>query len=422
MPVVTAVVFASVTCIWMYVVENQQSNLREDAWLFYFLDKFVKPGEIQLQDTAFFINVSYDLQLIPANPQKPSDGYVAITDRQKLLRFLQKIERDSINYKFILLDVRFEKGYETECDDSLYAQIHRMPRLLIASHQKNDSGEMYEIADSILLDKCGMSDYNQYSIVTNFSRYTFLQAGKPSLALKMYDELNHQETSVKQWRDWPVYFAGGYPCINSPMLYLSGTVLDFEGYMMRQAALEKERMQNGLETGMEAEAAKLDPEQGNCYFYMNLGGDFVNNEVRKDKKWNGDLENKVVIVANFEDDVHDTYMGKVSGAYITWMAYQFLCNGNHVVSWGFLLLNFFCYAFMFWLTLMINILARNSKYADNKKVQLGLSWLRWLGSMGMLYVLTIVLYHFMHFRFNMVIPLLILSFLNFIIQYAKSKS
>ena len=422
MPVVTAAVFALVTCVWMYIVENQQSNLKEDAWLFYFLDRFNKAKEIELQDTAFFINVSYDLQLVPENPKRPADGYVAITDRQKLLRFLQKIERDSINYKYILMDIRFEKGYETEYDDSLYAQIHRMPRLVIASHQKDDHGEMYEIADSILLDKCGMSDYNQYSIVTNFSRYTFLQAGKPSIALKMYDELNHQETSVKQWRNRPVYFADGYLCINSPMMFLSGTVLSFEDYMMMQAAIEAERLQNGLETGMEAETAKLDSKHGDYYFYLNLGGDFVNNEVRKDKKWNGDLENKVIVIANFEDDLHDTYVGKVSGAYITWMAYQFLRNGNHLLSWGFLLMHFFCYMVMYWLILMINILARNSRYADNEKAQRRLSWLRWISSFGLLYLLTIALYHFMHFRFNMEVPLLILSFLNLIIQYAKSKS
>lgn len=418
MPVVTAFVFALLTCWLMYAAENQQSNLKEDAWFFHFLERFNKAKEIELRDTAFFVNVSHDIQLVYENPNRPSEGYAAITDRRKLLRFLQKIERDSVDYKYIMMDIRFEKGYETEYDDSLYAQIHRMPRLVIASHQKNDSGEKYEIADSILLDKCGMSDYNQYSIVTNFSRYTFLQEGKPSIALKMYDELNHQETSVKRWKDRSVYYSGNHLCINSPMMYLSGTVLDFESYMMLQATLEEERMQNGLETGMEAETAKLDSKQGNYYFYLNLGDDFVENEYRMGARWNGDLDNKVIIIANFEDDVHDTYVGKVSGAYITWMAYQYLCNGTHILSWGFILLHIFCFTFVFWIILFINEIS-NSKFADNEKALRRLSLIRWICTYLLLYVIMAVLYYFMKFRFNMAMPVLMMTVLNFMLQIAN---
>ena len=418
-PVVTAVILSILTCCGMYLFENQQSYMKENATLFNYLERFNKAKEIELQDTAFFVNVSQDIQLVYENPERPSEGYAAITDRRKLFRFLQKIERDSIDYKYILMDIRFEKGYETEYDDSLYVQIQRMPRLVIASHKWGDSGEEYEIADSILLEKCGMSDYNQYSIMTNFSRYTFLQDRKPSIALKMYDELNHQETSVKQWRNWPVYFTKGHLCINSPLMYLSGTVLNFEKYMMLQASLEEERLQNGLETGMEAETAKLDSKQGNYYFYLNLGGDFVENEYRMKVKWNGDLEDKVIVIANFEDDVHDTYMGKVSGAYITWMAYQYLCNGNHVLSWGFVLLNFFCYVFVFWFLLLINQLTQDSKYADSERSQRVLSVLRWLGSYFLLYVMTAGLYYFMQFRFNMMVPLLAITVLGFMIQMAN---
>ena len=417
--VVTALVFALLTGVRMYIAENQQSNLREDALLFNVLERFNKAKEFELQDTAFFINVSRDLQLVYEDTNRPSEGYATITDRRKLFQFLQKVERDSIDYKYIMMDIRFEKKYETEYDDSLYAIIQRMPRIVIATHQKNDSGGDYEIADNRLLEKCGMSDYNQYGIVTNFSRYTFLQAGKPSMALKMYDDLNHQETSVKQWDNRPVYYTDGHLCINSPMMYLTGTVLNFEDYTMLQFAREQAQMQNGLETGMEAESAKLDDEQGSYYFYMNLGGDFVDNEFKRDLKWDGDLKDKIIIIANFEDDVHDTYVGKVAGAYITWMAYQYLCNGNHVLDWGFVLLNFLCYAFVFWFLLFMNGVMQKSKYAGNEKAQRWLSWLRWLGSFGLLLGLTFALYRFMQFRFNMAVPLLSITILNFVIQIAN---
>lgn len=411
-----SILTALLTCGVSYCLENQQSNLNEAAWVFHFLDRLFDEKPVEQTDTVCFINVSCDRQLVPISPQKLYQGYNIITDRQKLLRFLQRIERDSIEYKYILMDVRFEKGFETEYDDSLFAQICRTPRLVIAGHQSNDSGGEYEIADSSLLEKCGMSDYNQYSIVTNFSRYTFLQAGKPSIALKMYDELRHQETSVKQWRNWPVYYTDGHLCINSPMMYLSGTVLNFEDYMMLQISQEEERMQNGLETGMEAESAKLEPEQNNYYFYHNLGGDFVN---PFNNNWKSDLNNRIIIIANFEDDLHDTYVGKVSGAYITWMAYQYLCDGRHVLSWDFLLLNFLCYMLIFLFLFYLNNVATKPEYVNNAGDQLLFSILRWIGSLGLLYLLTLILYHFMKIRFNMTIPVLAITVLNFIIQSAN---
>ena len=403
------------TCAVGYCLENQQSNLKEATWVFHFLDRLFKEKPVSQTDTAFFINVSFDRQLVPVDPKKPWQGSYVITDRQKLLRFLHRIERDSVEYKYILMDIRFEKGYETEYDDSLYAQIHRMPRIVIASHHKSDSGEEYEIADTILSDKCGMSDYTQYSIVTNFSRYTFLQDGKPSIALKMYDELRHKTTSVKQWRNWPVYYTDGHLCINSPMLYMSGKVLDFESYMLLQEDAEMERLHDGLETGMEAEAAKLDSEQNNYYFYHNLGADFLN---PYNNDWRSDLKNRVVVIANFEDDIHDTYVGKVSGAYITWMAYQYLCDGRHVLGWKFPLLSFLCYTSIFLLLFYVNKVSQKKDYVNKPVCQSWFSALRWLGSIGLLYLLTLLLYNFMKIRFNMTVPVLAIAVINFIIQSA----
>ena len=420
-PLLCSIIIAIVTCGLSYMVENQQSNLKEMAGLFHVLESYGGKS-LNQQDTAFFINVSYDLQLVNQNPQRPSDGYVAITDRRKLFQFLQKVERDSIDYKYIFLDIRFEKGYETEYDDSLYAQIQRMPRLVIANHQRDDSGGEFEIADSNLLGKCGMSDYNQYGIVTNFSRYTFLQAGKPSIALKMYDDLHHQNTSVKQWRKWPVYYTDHHLCINSPMMYLSGTVCSFEDYCMHQIDLEEERMRNGQESGVEAETARMEVEQNNYYFYLNLGGDFVDNKVRRNERWNGDLDNKVIVIANFEDDVHDTYVGKVSGAYITWMAYQHLCADRHVLSWWFLLLNVLCYAAISYFLICLNRLAQKSRYVDSDKAQRFISVLRWVGSVGLLYLLTLILYLFMQVRFNLTVPFLMISLVNLVLQIINKRS
>ena len=139
-------------------------------------------------------------------------------------------------------------------------------------------------------------------------------------------------------------------------------------------------------------------------------------------KWNGDLDNKVIVIANFEDDVHDTYVGKVSGAYITWMAYQHLCADRHVLSWWFLLLNVLCYAAICYFLICLNRVANIKRYVDSEKAQRFISFLRWVGSVGLLYLLTLILYWGMQVRFNLTVPFLMITFVNFVLKIVNKHS
>jgi hypothetical protein len=346
-----------------------------------------------------FINVSHDRQLVYVNPDDHDAGNTDITDRRKLLQFFRKLEEDHVKYQFILMDIRFEKGFETEYDDSLFHLIARMPNIVIAHHYYGEGED--QLADPILRPKVGMSDYKIIGNVSNFSRYTFLQKKKPSIALKMFDEHQGQPTSIKQCGNLPVYFSKRHLCANSPLLYITGTIYS----IMDLPAPEED---NDM-TLFDYAAAYP--------YYEDLGADFL---LLDGRDWNADMDGRFIVLADFENDIHDTYAGKVPGPYINWMAYKYLLGGHHILSWTYILISLIGYTLIIYFLFYLNTVANKPQYEDNKVAQSLLSAVRWIGSLGLLYLVTFLFYRCFQMRFNITIPILFITIvINFIIQISN---
>ena len=85
----------------------------EKSLLYYLLEWPFNSDSTTDNEEACFINISHDRQLVSIDPRDSTAGNIDITDRAKLLAFLQMLERDNVPYKYILLDIRFEKGLTT---------------------------------------------------------------------------------------------------------------------------------------------------------------------------------------------------------------------------------------------------------------------------------------------------------------------
>lgn len=398
-----ALVLSLSLCILCYVIDNQPYNKLEVSDLFYFLERPFQLKPHTCDTNVCFVNVSHDRQLVFINPDDHDAGNTDITDRKKLLQFLRKIEEDHVKYKFIMIDISFDKELQTEYDDSLFHQIAKMPNIVIAHHHYEEKDD--QIADTVLRPKVGMSDYRIIGNVNNFSRYTFLQKKKSSIALKMYDDYIGQPTSIKQLGNLPVYFSDHHFCANSPMLYISGNIYS----IMDLPAPEEEN-----------DMTLFDYAAAYSY-YEDLGADFL---LLDGRDWNADMNGKYIVIGDFENDIHDTYAGKVPGAYITWMAYKYLVGKHHVLSWVYILLSIIGYTLVIYFLFYINAVANKPEYKENKVAQRLLSAVRWIGSFGLLYLVTFLFYRFFQMRFNITIPILFISIvINFIIQvsnkYAK---
>ena len=85
-------------------------------------EQILKSDDTPVPEDVLLINVNYDKTLVPVHDEFGVPmGRTDITDREKLLQFLQAAEKNG-NYKYILLDIFFEKGYSTPFDSLLFRQ------------------------------------------------------------------------------------------------------------------------------------------------------------------------------------------------------------------------------------------------------------------------------------------------------------
>jgi len=273
-------------------------------------------------DDVLYVNVAYDKKLINYNHPYYGfpEGQIDITNREKLLQFVQ-VARKSNNYKYIFLDVRFEKGYEDfdslrgkTVDKILYQEIIKTPRVVISHHSD------IEIADSTLLSKTALNDYYGMINKTGMARYQYLSKDGKSVALKMYNDINGKDIN----KHGLLYTSNGSLCYNCPFLHITH---EFPN--------------------------KYD-EDGNFQYY-NLGVDLL--DVYSDDEIANMIKDKIVIIGDFVEDLHDTYKGQQPGSFITYNAYTFLAEGKHLVKWSFVTFSFIFFIFIsFYLFSNINII------------------------------------------------------------------
>lgn len=263
-----------------------------------------------------FINVSYDKELIPVLGEGPGEviGSSVITDRRKLYKFLYLLNK-SQEYKYLLLDIIFDKDDITEHDDSLFSLLGRMNKLVFVDH------DSIQIEHPELKKKAGLAEYYSTITATNFARYEYINNDKRYLPLKVFEDLNpDKKVSRYGWGRFSLYFTQGYLCQNS--CFLSFDSSHFDEY-----------------TAIENRFGKNIKKKN----YYNLGSEFIN--LIDDSIYTEEVmiesiarltNGKYVIIGNMKEDMHDTYMGPKPGCLILYRALQTLEEGKNIVTAGHL--------------------------------------------------------------------------------------
>ena len=96
-----------------YILNNQVLFTGEDlnkyAWMELIEERLGLSKGIEKSNEAVFVNVAYDKQLIERHDNYGMTiGNADITDRAKLFSFLKLLQMTD-TYKYIFMDVRFEK-------------------------------------------------------------------------------------------------------------------------------------------------------------------------------------------------------------------------------------------------------------------------------------------------------------------------
>lgn len=356
-------------------------DIDEFAWAEYVRRLVGETGD----DDVLYINVTYDKSLIEYNDAiwGMPKGNIEITDRRKLIKLLETLSQ-SPNYRYVFLDVRFEKGFADNSiycdsmtvDEKLAEVIGQMPRFVFATHQD------IELLDSSLLHKCAINDYRATITATNFVRYKYLHGSRVSVPLRMYKDLYNR--SIKKVGAF--YFDNGKLCQNSPFFPIKTPFPD-----------------------------EYD-EFGNKS-YLELGVDIVNDSnVSVPMLTKG----KIVVIGDFVEDCHDTYVGPQPGSYITYCAFKALEEGKHLVSWFSVFIMGVVYAllttFTFSKVSLIKHFPLLNKY-DSRICRFALSL---LGITFVLHSAVVLLYLLDGQTFPMAIATMYLSLLKLIYIYKES--
>lgn len=338
---------------------------------------FQSPKE-DIPEDLLLVNVAYDRELADVTDEFGlPKGNIDITDRKKLYDFLTKLQK--ADYKYIILDVSFSEEYRTENDSTLYSVISQVENIVISK------SENFRLADPILADKARYSDYSTHISESNFVKYEYIRNGEPTLPYQMYLDL---------YGDAVHSFLGFY---------------SFNGRLANKSIVLRHPIK--LWNKLNADSASGDFAQQQ---YYNLGSDILDTGIDVISL----AENKIVVIGDFsENDMHDTYLGKISGPIININAFYGLVNDDLSIPYSeivFLLLLYFTIS----LWTIKGVSLRDSiPYLRRIKSKTFDFIISFIGLSTILTIIAIFLYIAFGLDINILIPSLYFSILGIIIKY-----
>lgn len=222
-------------------------------------------------------------------------GSRVITDRKILLDFLKLLEKSN-TYKYIIVDVTFNKRDHTPYDEELFSQIKRMRDVAVGIDINN------EFPDSTLIDenKAAHISYDVTNIKSYFTRWKYLTNEQYSIPLLVYEKTNKNKHEKRY----------GYGCLS--VYTMGGKLCQNTNYLTFDKNYTKD-------------ISKM----------INIGN-WLKNPYKPKEEYVDDLKqytkNKVVIIGDFINDLCGTYIGEVPGSIVISRALTTLEEGKNIVN------------------------------------------------------------------------------------------
>lgn len=295
---------------WMY--QNYDYTLSiEDAFfkkIFLVKDKIYSPPARQ-RPHIVFINTGKDLALVEDTVEY---GNIAVSDRRKIydfLRFVNSLEKKPV---YTVLDIQFYYPYTVEpaVDSMMQSELSKNTRVLIPI-LKNEAGQYFK---PLYNAEYGYSDYTTYGATVNKFR-TMNRQQVRSIPIILHERINgaHYEDNIL------------FPRCNDS-LCLSAI---WPSYFLKDDDLVKSSAADdvqSIQTARKRAKANAIPTE-----YYNLGELLFDIEANPEHYTSAFL-GKIVIVGNFDEDVHVTPVGKVTGPVILTDIYLSLLNRQHIIN------------------------------------------------------------------------------------------
>lgn len=250
-------------------------------------------AEDRIPEDYVFINTAYDRELVPVFDEYGlPEGEIDITDRRKLAEFISQLDN---KHKYVMIDVLLSDRFKSESDSLLIAEILNTENIGIAR------SSTAQLPDERLIPKSGYTDYATDIYETNFVKYEFLKDGSETLPYKVFLSEKPEEKLTSY----------------GPFLFNNGR-LAWKSLTLRFPI----KLWNDTKAWDEANMQEK--------VILNLGADILDMGVDIPEL----VKDKIVVIGDFrEDDIHDTYMGKIAGPVININALEALRNNELEIPW-----------------------------------------------------------------------------------------
>jgi hypothetical protein len=315
------------------------------------------------KEDYLFIDLSYEKALIPT---EDGLGTEVITDRSKLAQFFGVLKRNQKEVEFTVCDV-FLQG-QSEHDSLLQENITGIKNIVFPNHHAED-GKLEHLDLEV---PQAIADYQTAS--GGFLKFRLFQ-DKELSTIPVY--LYEYTTGRKMDDKGIVFREGNKPSLNS-------VIID---YQIRSHEL----FEQGEYPVVNLSELLLLPEE------------VIVNEF---------LKNRIILMGDFKNDVHETVFGSMPGTLILLNAYLTLLNGYHLINWGWL----------FFILGGYTIFSRLMLFPEDDNVKIkNINWLGpLLGSITYLSILSILSYLLFNIHIQVLVLTLYMTLLRFIVKARQS--
>lgn len=291
-----AVWLVGLTILFQYIPFTRSDELDFLKWAAILRHNILLSDQKPLSDSVVFIDVSYDLDLIPSD--KYTGAKQVVSNRSQLASLLSIINKHPDEYKYVLCDILLSDS--TSTDDSLKIQLS-MTRRIITSAYIDEENKV--IVQPVFDIPSGIVNYNALDQSVFYKLPIMYQDSLKSLPVKLFEAVSNTRYRHK----WGITTVDGWWSFN----YI------LPEYYYRERDLQY--------SGAHPNA-----------FYL---GELL---LLKDDCFEV-LKNKYIIIANYAEDNHNTYLGKMPGALILWDCFLTLKYSSTRISIGWMIMLYVIY-------------------------------------------------------------------------------
>lgn len=351
----------------------------------------IYPQKPKYKTDFVFINTGKDLALVADTAS--GWGNIVVSDREKIYKLVRHINYLDKPPLFTVLDIQFYYPYSAnpQIDTLLEKEVGKNSRLLIPV-LKDKSGNYIK---PLYKGLYGTSNYTTYG--STFNKFRILNQGKiPSIAVALQNAIN--KTVYKEH----FFYA---TCNDSLCLSAIWPTYYITESDVREVAQQKNIQEIKKEKATYKDSLATFYEIGELLIELDANAGYTSKI----------FENKIVIIGNFQDDMHSTRAGKMSGPVLLANIYLSLLNRQHIINLSLLFILLLAFSALSYVALFSKMPEIRFKFRfifSQTILKFIRKYLSYFGSMFILSIFIVVVY-------NVQIALFIPSFIFAFIAYSK---